>query len=194
MAESTTIGQSVSIKGDLTSEENLTIEGQVDGSIELNQHTVTIGPNGRVTAKVQAKTVEVQGQVTGDITATETLTLCEGRQCAGRPHGSTSRHCRGRDLQGQDRYAEVYDGEGPSWRRSSSVSAAGCCVPGRKRSWRVSPQGWRTSVHGPGRTWCRTGAGRRQREPGPEASRRLFVLATSQTATRAEDVPISASR
>ena len=83
MTEGTTIGQSVLIKGDLKAEENLTIEGQVEGAIELNQNTVTVGPSGRVTAKVQAKTVEVQGQVTGNITATDKLSLRDGGNVLG---------------------------------------------------------------------------------------------------------------
>ena len=71
----TTIGQSVSIKGDLSAQEDLTIEGQVDGKVQLDQHVLTIGPNGRANAQLQAKVVNVQGTVTGNITATEKLSI-----------------------------------------------------------------------------------------------------------------------
>lgn len=83
MPEGTTIGQSVDIKGEVTAGEDLTIEGQVEGTIQLPQHAVVVGPNGRVTAKVQAKIVEVRGRVTGDIAATEKLTLGEGSAVMG---------------------------------------------------------------------------------------------------------------
>jgi len=63
------IGQSVEIKGTLTGNEDLTIEGMVDGKILVKDHSLTIGANGRITAEVHAKTVVVVGQVVGNITA-----------------------------------------------------------------------------------------------------------------------------
>ena len=75
MSEGTTIGQSVMINGELRAEEDLTIEGRVEGKVELDQNVVTVGPDGRVTAEVIAKAVVVQGTVNGDIMATEKITL-----------------------------------------------------------------------------------------------------------------------
>jgi cytoskeletal protein CcmA (bactofilin family) len=69
------IGKSVVIKGELNGSEDLTIEGQVEGKIELRQNILTIGPNGRIKAQVFAKAVVVQGHVTGDITATERVDI-----------------------------------------------------------------------------------------------------------------------
>ncbi len=69
------IGKSVVIKGELTGSEDLTIEGQVEGKIELKQNVLTIGPNGRIKAQVLAKVVVVQGDVHGDITATERVDI-----------------------------------------------------------------------------------------------------------------------
>ena len=63
------IGQSVQIKGELTGNEDLTIEGMVDGKIVVKDHNLTIGTNGRITATVHAKTVIVVGQINGNITA-----------------------------------------------------------------------------------------------------------------------------
>ncbi|HXV76263.1 MAG TPA: polymer-forming cytoskeletal protein [Candidatus Polarisedimenticolaceae bacterium] len=63
------IGQSVEIKGTLTGNEDLTIEGLVDGKILVKDHSLTIGANGRITAEVHAKNVVVVGQVVGNITA-----------------------------------------------------------------------------------------------------------------------------
>jgi cytoskeletal protein CcmA (bactofilin family) len=65
----------VIIKGELTGSEELTIEGQVDGKIELRQNILTIGPNGKIKAQVIAKVVIVQGDVHGDITATERVEI-----------------------------------------------------------------------------------------------------------------------
>ena len=69
------IGKSVVIKGELNGSEDLTVEGQVEGKIELRQHALTIGPNGRIKAHVFAKSVIVLGEVTGNITATEGINI-----------------------------------------------------------------------------------------------------------------------
>ena len=69
------IGKSVVIKGDLTASEDLTIEGQVEGKIELRNNILTIGANGRIKAQVQAKAVVVLGEVTGNVTATERVDI-----------------------------------------------------------------------------------------------------------------------
>ncbi|MBP8273425.1 MAG: polymer-forming cytoskeletal protein [Acidobacteria bacterium] len=70
-----TIGKSVVIKGELSASEDLTIEGQVEGKIELKQNILTIGANGRIKATVFAKAVIVQGEVHGNITATEKVDI-----------------------------------------------------------------------------------------------------------------------
>jgi len=71
------IGKSVIVKGELSGSENLTIEGQVAGKIELRQHVLTIGPHGKIKAQVFAKTVIVMGEVNGNITATERINIRE---------------------------------------------------------------------------------------------------------------------
>ena len=69
------IGKSVVIKGELNGSEDLTIEGHVEGRIELKDHVLTIGPNGKIKAQVFAKTVIVQGEVHGNVTATERVDI-----------------------------------------------------------------------------------------------------------------------
>ena len=71
------IGKSVVIKGELSGSEDLTIEGRVDGKIELRQHVLTIGPNGKIDAEVFAKSVVVMGEVNGNVTATEKINIRE---------------------------------------------------------------------------------------------------------------------
>ena len=69
------IGKSVFIKGELSGSEDLTIEGNVEGRIELKENTLTIGPNGKIRAEVFAKQVIVLGEVTGNVTATEKVDI-----------------------------------------------------------------------------------------------------------------------
>src|SRR5713226_6091534 len=65
----TWVGQSVVFKGDLSSSEDMTIEGRVEGTVKLDDHSLTIGPNAEIRADIVAKTVTVRGAVTGTITA-----------------------------------------------------------------------------------------------------------------------------
>src|SRR5258706_12027630 len=63
------IGQSIHIKGELTGNEDLTIEGKVEGKVFLKDHNLTVGANGKIVAEVNAKTVMILGEVTGNINA-----------------------------------------------------------------------------------------------------------------------------
>src|SRR5467141_861114 len=69
------IGKSVSIKGELTGDEDLTIEGQVEGKIELQDHNLIIGPNGKINAEINAKSVTVIGSVVGNMSAGEMVEI-----------------------------------------------------------------------------------------------------------------------
>jgi cytoskeletal protein CcmA (bactofilin family) len=64
-------GKSIIFKGDLTGDEDLEIEGRVEGQVKLPNHQLTIGAHGRVTAQVEAKLVVVTGHVSGNVTASE---------------------------------------------------------------------------------------------------------------------------
>ena len=68
-----TIGQSIIFKGELSGDEDLEIEGNVDGNVNLANHQLTVGANGRLKAEVTAKSIIVIGQVIGDLTATERI-------------------------------------------------------------------------------------------------------------------------
>ena len=72
------IGKSVVIKGELMGSEDLTIEGHVEGKIELKDHVLTIGPNGKIKAAVFAKAVIVLGEVNGNVTASEKVDIRDG--------------------------------------------------------------------------------------------------------------------
>jgi cytoskeletal protein CcmA (bactofilin family) len=69
------IGKSVVIKGELSGSEDLTIEGHVEGKIQLRENVLTIGPNGKIKAEVFAKSVVVLGEVVGNVTASEKVDI-----------------------------------------------------------------------------------------------------------------------
>lgn len=69
------IGKSVIIRGELTGSEDLYIDGQVEGTIELRSNNLTIGPNGQVKANINAKGVTVQGKLEGNISASDRAEL-----------------------------------------------------------------------------------------------------------------------
>jgi cytoskeletal protein CcmA (bactofilin family) len=69
------IGKSVVIKGELSGSEDLYVDGHVEGTIELRNHNLIVGPNGNVKANVSAKGVVVQGKVEGTVNATERVEL-----------------------------------------------------------------------------------------------------------------------
>jgi cytoskeletal protein CcmA (bactofilin family) len=67
------IGKTVVIKGDIRSREPLTIEGQVDGRIEMNEHLLTVAAGATVRAHISGHDVEVRGRVEGQVEATATV-------------------------------------------------------------------------------------------------------------------------
>ena len=77
------IGSTIRIKGDVSGDENLVIEGSVEGSVQLSGHDLTIGQKGQVKAHLAAKTVRVDGQVTGDITGTEKVIITKSGRVLG---------------------------------------------------------------------------------------------------------------
>ena len=72
---STVIGKSVTIKGELSGNEDLYIDGDIEGSITLPEHALTIGPNARVRADLKVRDVIVFGKVNGNIQATGRVDL-----------------------------------------------------------------------------------------------------------------------
>ena len=69
------IGRSVAIKGELSGSEDLYVDGNVEGNIELPGSNLMVGPNGRVRAGIRARAVIIEGKVDGDIEATERVEL-----------------------------------------------------------------------------------------------------------------------
>lgn len=69
------IGKSICIKGELSGNEDLTIEGTVEGKIQLKDHNLVVGSTGKIQAEIHAKAVTIQGEVQGNVLADERIEL-----------------------------------------------------------------------------------------------------------------------
>src|SRR5262249_6473372 len=69
------IGKSITIKGDLTGNEDIVIEGTVEGKVDLPANQLTIGANGTARAEISAKTIVVIGKVSGNVHGTERVEI-----------------------------------------------------------------------------------------------------------------------
>jgi cytoskeletal protein CcmA (bactofilin family) len=78
-----TIGPSIAIKGDVTGEEDLIIEGRIEGKILLKANSVTIGRNGRVKANVYANSIMVEGEVEGDLIGKDEVVIRQSGKVKG---------------------------------------------------------------------------------------------------------------
>ncbi|MGI9325458.1 MAG: bactofilin family protein [Pseudomonadales bacterium] len=78
------IGQSIRIKGAVTGEENLVINGKVEGTVVLNNHDLYVGQAGQIAADMTANEVRIDGEVQGDITGVEKVVVSKH----GRVHGN----------------------------------------------------------------------------------------------------------
>jgi len=70
-----TIKETIFIKGDLVVQEDLTVEGCVEGKVEMNHHNLCIGVHGKAEAEIHAKNVIIAGHVTGSIFASELVEI-----------------------------------------------------------------------------------------------------------------------
>jgi cytoskeletal protein CcmA (bactofilin family) len=77
------IGKSVIIKGELSGSEDLYLDGEVEGSIELRGHNLVIGPNGRVRAQINARDVIIEGKVDGNVHGADRVSLRKSAILAG---------------------------------------------------------------------------------------------------------------
>jgi len=77
------IGRAMVIRGEIKSKEALYVDGEVDGSFELADSRLTVGPNGKITADITAREIEVLGSVTGDLEASKRITIRSGGRCVG---------------------------------------------------------------------------------------------------------------
>jgi cytoskeletal protein CcmA (bactofilin family) len=69
------IGKSVVIKGQLSGSEDLYLDGEVEGTVDLPGHTLTVGPSGRIRANISARIIVIQGTVTGNVRGSDKVEL-----------------------------------------------------------------------------------------------------------------------
>src|SRR5579862_4718382 len=77
------IGKSVTIKGQIFSREDLIVDGEIEGAIELNDHRLTIGPNGRVKAGIRAREIVVLGSIDGNVEAVDKIDIRKDAKLVG---------------------------------------------------------------------------------------------------------------
>lgn len=77
------LGKSVIVKGQIFSREDLTIDGEVEGTVELQEHRLTIGPNGKVSAAIKAREICVIGTVNGNVEASDKIDIRKDAKLVG---------------------------------------------------------------------------------------------------------------
>jgi cytoskeletal protein CcmA (bactofilin family) len=80
---SASIGKSVTIKGQIFSREDLVVDGEIEGAIELNDHRLTVGPNGRVRAGIKAREIVVLGSIEGNVEALDKIDIRKDAKLVG---------------------------------------------------------------------------------------------------------------
>jgi cytoskeletal protein CcmA (bactofilin family) len=77
------IGSSIAVKGDISGGEDLLIQGQVEGNVQLADHSVTVGADGRVKADIHARNITVEGQVEGGLYGSEKVVIRQSGRVRG---------------------------------------------------------------------------------------------------------------
>lgn len=80
---SASVSQGIRIKGEITGSENLFVDGQIEGKLDLGNASVTVGPNGVVKADVTAREVIVRGRVEGKVVGNERIQIASTGQITG---------------------------------------------------------------------------------------------------------------
>src|SRR5579872_5606075 len=78
-----TIGKAVKVNGQITSQEDLYVDGDVEGTVELVQHKLTIGPNGKVHAAIKAREVVALGSIQGNVEASDKIEIRKDAKLVG---------------------------------------------------------------------------------------------------------------
>jgi cytoskeletal protein CcmA (bactofilin family) len=95
------VGKSVVFKGELTSSEDMTIDGRVEGTIDVRDHALTIGPDADIRANVTARVVKITGKVAGTVIAKDVVDLSETASVEGDIFSPRLAIAEGATLQGR---------------------------------------------------------------------------------------------
>jgi cytoskeletal protein CcmA (bactofilin family) len=77
------LGKSVIVKGQIFSREDLTIDGEIEGTVELQEHRLTVGPNGKVMAAIKAREICIIGTVNGNVEASDKIDIRKDAKLVG---------------------------------------------------------------------------------------------------------------
>lgn len=80
---SAVLGKSVNVKGQIYSREDLTIDGEVEGTVEMQEHRLTVGPNGKVLASVKAREIVVLGTIHGNVEVADKIDIRKDAKLVG---------------------------------------------------------------------------------------------------------------
>ncbi len=78
-----TLGRSIVLKGDIQADEDLYLDGRVEGTVDLGDHRLTIGPHARVRATIRARDVDIMGRVHGNVDASGRISIRSNAQLTG---------------------------------------------------------------------------------------------------------------
>ena len=95
------VGKSVVFKGELVSSEDMSIDGRVEGTVDVRDHTLTIGPDAEIHANISAKTITIHGAVTGSIKASDKVDIRETGKVDGNITAPRVAVAEGADLHGR---------------------------------------------------------------------------------------------
>ncbi len=134
-SERATIGPSITIKGEVSGDEDLLIQGRIDGSVNLKLQSVTVGREGRVKANISGRIVTVEGEVEGDLRAQEQVILrssarVQGDITAPRVVLEDGANFRGLVDMGESSGTAKGTNAGASAGRTTDVSSSGSTKPG----------------------------------------------------------------
>lgn len=79
-----TLSKTLTVKGEISADEDLVIDGKVNGTIRVPGHAIVIGPTAEIKADVLARVIEVRGTVDASIVASERAVIRSGAHVAGR--------------------------------------------------------------------------------------------------------------
>jgi len=72
---SAALGKNVTVKGQIVAREDLTIDGEVEGTVECHEHRLTIGPNARVQSNLKAREIVIHGSIQGNVEAADKIDI-----------------------------------------------------------------------------------------------------------------------
>jgi cytoskeletal protein CcmA (bactofilin family) len=117
------VGKSVIFKGELTSSENMNIDGRIEGTIDVRDHNLTIGPDAVIHADITAKTITIYGAVTGSLKASDKVDIRNSGSVDGDITAPRVSIAEGADLRGHIDTLTGHDTRRPlPWARGVSTA------------------------------------------------------------------------